>query len=223
MLSVTSTVVWAHNVVGSPGPEHSIAAGGDERGRLLRGHRLEVLGALRALEKLLHILPACPKTCPNHLKTVAHNSSLTPTLRSTSRIAAMCPVRLHGPVLFWSEESKQRYIYENALHVKRKSCHCFVPEIPKGLLEPVQWCLVGCKVRAPGSCHPEGAPSGFGGGARGQAVQQKPQAACEAAAVLPAPLAAAPLLHRIVAPYGFGHMAYGVYSVVLRIRCFWLK
>ena len=52
------------------------------------------------------------------------------------------------------------------------------------------------KVRAPGSCHPEGAPSGFGGGASGQAVQQKPQAACEAAAVLPAPLAAAPFLHR---------------------------
>lgn len=61
----------AHNVVGSPGPEHSVAAGGDERGRLLRGHRLKVLGALRALEKLLHILPACPKTCPNHFKTVA--------------------------------------------------------------------------------------------------------------------------------------------------------
>ena len=48
----------SYNVVGAPCPQHSIALGGYCRSSLLRSHRAKVLGALRALEKLLYKLPA---------------------------------------------------------------------------------------------------------------------------------------------------------------------
>ena len=49
---------FAHDVVGAPGPEHCVALGGDGQRRLLCSHGAKVLRALRALEELLHKLPA---------------------------------------------------------------------------------------------------------------------------------------------------------------------